>query len=74
MEFQEAINILHNDSPLSKVFEHFQHRFKEDHDSTWFSQERNTLRSTLYAHQIIENEFGFQSLFVSNFSYINQGY
>ena len=74
MEFQEAIDTLHNGSPLSKVFEHFQYCFKKDHDSTWFSQECNTLQSTLCAHQIIENEFGFQSLFVSNFSYINKGY
>jgi len=74
IEFQEAIGTLHNDSLLSKVFEHFQHCFKEDHNSTWFSQEHNALQSTLCTHQIIENEFGFQSLFVSNFSYINQGY
>ena len=73
-EFQKVIDILQDNSALFKVFEHFQHHFIEDHNSTWFSQECNTLRSNLCAHQIIENEFGFQSLFVSNFSFINKDY
>jgi len=46
----------------------------EDHDSAWFSQENNTLWSNLCAHQIIEKEFGFQLLFMSDFSLINKDY
>jgi len=46
----------------------------EDYDFAWFSQEHNTLWSNLCTYQIIENEFGFQSLFVSDFSLINEDY
>ena len=74
MEFQEVIDTLQDNSALFKVFEHFQHYFIEYHDSAWFSQEHNTLWSNLCAHQIIEKEFGFQLLFVSDFSLINKDY
>ena len=61
LEFQEVIDTL-------------QHYFMEDYDFAWFSQEHNTLWSNLCTYQIIENEFGFQSLFVSDFSLINEDY
>ena len=71
---KEVVDTLQDNSALSKVFEHFQHCFMKDHDSAWFSQEHNTLWSNLCTHQIIENEFGFQSLFVSNFFLVNKDY